>query len=618
MCSIAGYYNQNATYDEHMEYHLNILQFMNQHLKHRGPDEDGTVILDRCALAHTRLSIIDLENGNQPMQKTIAGRTFYIVYNGEIYNTGELRNDLISQGFSFDTTSDTEVLLTSFIHYGADFISRVNGIFAFAIYDVAEEALYVFRDHFGVKPLYYTFTPDGTLVFSSEIKGLFQYPDIHPVVDKQSMQEIFGLGPSKTPGLGVFKGILEVKPGHYLKSDRYGFHIFHYFRLESKPHLDDYETTIEKTSFLLQDAVRRQTVSDVPICTFLSGGIDSSIVTSICSSKLMEEGQKLNTFSFDFVDNSIYFKSNSFQPEQDRPYVDNMINYLHTNHTYLTCNIEEMYEMLFTSVISRDLPTMADVDSSLLYFCREVAKYNKVVLTGECADEVFGGYPWFYREDLLNSTTFPWMKDLSPRTALLKKDFAEHLELPCYVENLYNNLISEINVLPDESEEEKSRRRIGYINIRMFMQTLLDRMDRTSMFSGLEARVPFADYRLIQYVYNIPWKYKYKDQTEKSLLRQASKGLVPEDVLFRKKSPYPKTYHPGYEELLCKKMTEVLHEPSSPILEFLDVSKVEEFLKSPKDYGKPWYGQLMAGPQMIAYLLQINYWLKKYQIKIEL
>lgn len=618
MCSIAGYYNKNAAYDEYPDYHLPILRSMNQHQKHRGPDADGTVILNRCAMAHTRLSIIDLENGCQPMKKVIAGRTFYIAYNGEIYNTSELRNDLIRQGFTFDTTSDTEVLLTSFIHYGADYISHVNGIFAFAIYDVSEEALYIFRDHFGVKPLYYSYLPDGTLVFASEMKALFQYPAIKPVADKHSMQEIFGLGPSKTPGQGVLKDILEVKPGHYLKADRYGFHSFQYFRLESRPHPDDYKTTIEKTSFLLQDSIRRQTVSDVPICTFLSGGIDSSIVTSVCSRKLNEEGQTLNTFSFDFVDNSKYFKSNSFQPEQDRPYVDKMIEFLHTNHTYLTCEIEELYHMLFTSVISRDLPTMADVDSSLLYFCREVAKYNKVVLTGECADEVFGGYPWFYREDLLNSTTFPWMKDLTPRTALLKQDFAEFLDLPDYVEHLYNELISEINVLPDESEEEKSRRRIGYINIRMFMQTLLDRMDRTSMFSGLEARVPFADYRLIQYVYNIPWKYKYQDGVEKSLLRQASRGLVPDEVLFRKKSPYPKTYHPGYEQLLCKKMQEVLQEPSSPILEFLDTAKTEEFLKSPKDYGKPWYGQLMAGPQMIAYLLQVNYWLEKYQIKTEL
>lgn len=618
MCSIAGYYNQASTYDEHMDYHMNILHSMNQHLCHRGPDEQGTVILDKCALAHTRLSIIDLANGKQPMKKTIAGRTFYIIYNGEIYNTEELRNDLITQGFTFDTTSDTEVLLTCFIHYGADFIARVNGIFAFAIYDASEEAIFIFRDHFGVKPLYYTITSDNTLVFASEIKGLFQYPGVKPVINRQSMQEIFGLGPSKTPGCGVFKNIQEVKPGHYIRYDRYGFHTFHYFRLESKPHLDDYDTTIEKTRLLLRDAIKRQTVSDVPICTFLSGGIDSSIVSSICSSRLKEEGKQLNTFSFDFVDNSKYFQSNAFQPEQDRPYVEKMVDYLGTKHTFLICNIEDMYELLFTSVISRDLPTMADVDSSLLYFCSEVAKYNKVVLTGECADEIFGGYPWFYREELLNCTTFPWMRDLSPRTALLKREFAEYLNLPEYVEQLYNEIISEIHVLPDESEEEKSRRRIGYINIRMFMQTLLDRMDRTSMHSGLEARVPFADYRLIQYVYNIPWKYKFKNNTEKSLLREAARGLVPDSVLFRKKSPYPKTYHPGYEKLLCEKMNEILHNPSSPILQFLDQEKVQKFLESPKDYGKPWYGQLMAGPQMIAYLLQINFWLENYQIKIEL
>lgn len=618
MCSISGFYNIHGRYTESEKYFRDILSAMNIKQKHRGPDDDGILLTDACGLSHTRLSIRDIKAGIQPMTRTVADRRFTIVFNGEIYNTDELKQTLISHGYIFSTTSDTEVLLLSYIYYGPDFVEKVNGIFAFAIYDHMEQSIFLYRDPFGVKPLYYTFLPDGTLVFASERKALFCYPDITPKLDKNGLCEIFAIGPSKTPGCGVFKGINEIRPGYYLRCDRFGQSMVCYFRIKSMPHTDDYRTTIEKTAYLLKNAIKRQIVSDVPICTFLSGGIDSSIVSAVCANELKERGQVLDTYSFDFTDNARYFKSNAFQPEQDRPYVDQMVSYLGTSHHYLTCNMEDLADLLYDSVISRDQPTMADVDSSLLYFCKLVSEHNKVVLTGECADEIFGGYPWFYREDLLASDTFPWMIDLTPRKQLLNPEFADSLQIEDYVKNLYHKIISEIPVLPEESDIEKSRRRIGYINIRMFMQTLLDRMDRTSMYNGLEARVPFADIHLLQYVFNVPWEYKYRKQTEKSLLRHAAVNLVPNEILFRKKSPYPKTYNPLYETILADRLKEVIHDASSPVNQFLDKKAVMQFLTAPKDYGKPWYGQLMAGPQMMAYLLQINYWLKEYRITIEL
>ena len=589
---------------------------MNIKQKHRGPDDDGILLTDTCGLSHTRLSIRDIKAGIQPMTRTVAGRSFTIVFNGEIYNTDELKQPLISHGYSFTTTSDTEVLLLSYIYYGPDFVEKVNGIFAFAIYDHMEQSIFLYRDPFGVKPLYYTFLSDETLVFASERKALFCYPGTFPRLDKKGLCEIFAIGPSKTPGCGVFKGINEIKPGYYLRYDRFGQSTICYFRIKSMPHTDDYETTIEKTADLLKNAIKRQIISDVPICTFLSGGIDSSIVSAVCANELKERGQVLDTYSFDFTDNARYFKSNAFQPEQDRPYVDQMISYLGTSHHYLTCNMEELADLLYDSVLSRDQPTMADVDSSLLYFCKLVSEHNKVVLTGECADEIFGGYPWFYREDLLASDTFPWMIDLTPRKQLLDPEFADALQMDDYVKNLYHQIISEIPVLPEESDIEKSRRRIGYMNIRMFMQTLLDRMDRTSMYNGLEARVPFADIHLLQYVFNVPWKYKYRNQTEKSLLRHAAVNLVPNEILFRKKSPYPKTYHPAYEQMLIRRMREILNDPNSPVLPLLDRSKTEAFLAAPKELGKPWFCQLMAGPQLIAYFIQINTWMQIYHLSI--
>ena len=542
MCSIAGFYNSNRIFNTEHERYSYILNDMNKALAHRGPDAQNTVLSSHCGMAHTRLSIRDVARGEQPMKKVIGENTIYIVYNGEIYNTKELKSELLALGYTFDTTSDTEVILNCFLHFGPDFVHRLNGIFAFAIYDEHIQTIYLYRDHFGVKPLYYSVTDDGTLVFASEIKGLLYYPGIRPVIDARGLCEVFGIGPSKTPGCGVFQNIDEVKPGHFMKFSPYGMTDFTYYRITSNPHTDSYEDTVEKVRYLVKDSIERQIVSDVPVCTFLSGGIDSSIVSSVCAAKLKEQGKQLHTFSFDFKDNSIYFKSNAFQPEQDRPYVDMMVAHIGSDHTYLTCNYSDLADYLYTSVESRDMPTMADVDSSLLYFCSLVAKEYKVVLTGECADEIFGGYPWFYRDELPSADTFPWMKDLSPRLSVLSPDLRDCLDIPGYVSSLYNSLLSEINLLPGESDTEKRRRQISYLNIRMFMQTLLDRMDRTSMASGLEARVPFADPRILEYVFNVPWEFKYSEGCEKKLLRESMKDYVPHEIMYRKKSRRKRIY----------------------------------------------------------------------------
>ncbi|MGN0436325.1 MAG: asparagine synthetase B family protein, partial [Wujia sp.] len=406
-----------------------------------------------------------------------------------------------------------------------------------------------------------------------------------------------------------------VLPGEYIcYSPDYVSHV-KYYRLTSLPHTDSYEETIEKVQYLVEDAVRMQMVSDVPICTFLSGGLDSSLVSAICC-KYMPKDTPLDTYSFDYEDNDIHFKSNSFQPTQDRPYVDIMVDYLSTNHTYLSCKYDTLADLLDTSVDSRCLPTMADVDSSLLYFCGEVAKKHKVALTGECADEIFGGYPWFHKEEMINAGTFPWMSDISFRKSLLNPEFAAVLNMERYVANAYNKTISEVDILPHESDLEISRRRVSYLNIRWFMQTLLDRMDRTSMHNGLEARVPFADHRIVDYLYNIPWEYKAKNGIPKNILREAAKEFLPDSIMNRPKNPYPKTYDPAYEKILCERLKEVITDTSSSLRSYLNIPVVMKFLEQPKEYGKPWYGQLMAGPQMVAYLLQIDYWMRKYSLSL--
>lgn len=625
MCGIAGFINFKKDYLREEKHWREVLDEMNRVQKHRGPDEEGICLHRNCGMAHVRLSILDLARGTQPMTKRMGEHSCTIVYNGEIYNMPVLRRELKQEGVSFETTSDTEVILAGYMLHGAEYVKRLNGIFAFAIWDEAARRLTLFRDPVGVKPFFYTLekgmgADDYTLVFASELKGIFAYPGIEPRLDKESLQEVLGLGPAKSCGKGVFAGISELLAGHYLVCDCNGLHDECYWQLVSREHGEDYSTTVEKVSWLIEDAVKMQMLSDIPISTFLSGGVDSSLVTAICAKELHSQGKQLRTFSFDFKDNTKYFKSNDFQPSQDRPWVDKMVDYAKTEHVYLECDKEKQADYLYHAVDARDLPCMTDIESSMLYFCSQVVDYNKVTLTGECADEIFGGYPWFHKKECFEADCFPWSMDISPRNTFLKDEVEKELALEDYAKMIYEKSVAETPRLQGETAVEKRRREISWLNLKWFMVTLLDRMDRTSMYSGLEARVPFADYRIIEYVWNVPWEMKCPERNGvpvvKGLLRAAGEKYLPEEVLYRRKSPYPKTYDPGYEKLLSGRLEEVLNDASSPILPLVDKKKVLAFLSSVKDYGKPWYGQLMAGPQLIAYWLQINYWMKKWKLSV--
>jgi asparagine synthase (glutamine-hydrolysing) len=613
MCGIAGFCSFNGDYEADRGKWTDVLVGMRTALARRGSDQTGEYLGKSIGLAHTRLSIRDIDGGRQPMVRRAGGSDYAIIYNGEIYNAQELAAELRQAGWRFETRCDTETILAGYMENGPEFVKKLNGIFAFAIWDGRKNQLFLCRDRLGVKPLFYSVL-GYTLVFGSECKALFQYPGLIPRADDDSFREIFGIGPARTPGCGVFSGVGELKPGECASFFDGALKIEKYWSLEAKPHTDSYERTVETVSFLVRDAVKRQMVSDVPVCTFLSGGLDSSIVTAIAAKYMAERGQTLNTFSFDFAGNDRYFAPNSFQPTRDRPYVDKMLAVYPTRHTYLNCEETRLASLLPEAVRAKDLPGMTDVDASLMYFCSLVKKQNKVALTGECADEIFGGYPWFYREELLNADGFPWSGDFAARTCLLSDETLERLHLKEYIRARYEQSRKETPLLAGESAEENRRREITYLNQRWFMQTLLNRMDRASMYSGLEARVPFADHRIVEYLYNVPWSMKYRPGMEKALLRDACSDLLPEELLRRKKSPYPKTYDPAYEQMLTARFRRLLKDAQAPANRFINREKAERFLSAPKDYGRPWFGQLMAGPQMLAYILQINDWMMEYAL----
>lgn len=597
MCGIAGFCDFSKDFTKEQEKNETLVFNMGETLKRRGPDDDGIYVDTHVAFAHRRLAVIDPERGKQPMRIQDGNVNFVIIYNGELYNTEEIREELIKKGYSFRTTSDTEVLLVAYMEYGTKCVDYLNGIFAFAIWDSYRQSLFLCRDRFGVKPLFYTLQ-DKTLLFGSEIKALLQYPGIEAITDEYGVCELFGLGPAKSPGCGVYQGIHDLPPAHAIYMDRNGIRRYCYWHLEAKEHTETYEQTVEHTRELLLDAIKRQLVSDVPLCTLLSGGLDSSIVSAVAAKNAKEKGEVLDTFSFDYEDNSKYFEASKFQPSQDRPYVEKMVQHIGSRHHYLVCSQEALADCLYDAVVAKDLPGMADVDSSLLYFAKKIKKTHTVSLSGECADEIFGGYPWFRDKEVFDKKVFPWSKNLDYRKQVLKREVLEAIPLEEYVEVEYQKTMERTPKLKGENYASQRRREISYLNTSWFMTTLLDRKDRMTMYGGLEVRVPFSDHRLIEYLYNVPWEFKYHKEEVKGLLKDAARELLPKEVLYRKKCPYPKTYHPEYERILKKRLTEIIDCPESPLNQLINKEVIQRYIQASSEYKIPWFGQLMATPQL--------------------
>ncbi len=612
MCGITGWidWTRDLTKETH------ILQAMTSKLADRGPDAEGYWTSTHVVLGHRRLIVVDPDGGAQPMVKERGDNVYVITYNGELYNTEDIRRVLLAKGHRFVSYSDTEVLLTAYIEWGEECLSRLNGIFAFAIWDASKETLFMARDRLGVKPLFYT-QAGTSFMFSSQIKALLANPLVSSEVDIDGLAEVFCMGPARTPGFGVFKGMKDLRPGCCLTHNRAGTNMRQYWRLENRQHVDDLETTATKVTNLLQDTVERQLVSDVPVCTLLSGGLDSSTITAIASEHYKGKDEELHTWSIDYEGNDRFFQVNEYQPNTDAPWVERVSKYLGTVHHRVTLKTSQVADALVDAVRASDLPGMADIDSSLQLFCKEIKTEATVALSGESADEVFGGYPWFRNPAATSSGTFPWARKIPERAQMLAKDLRLEMEPAKYVDRRYQEALDEVPRVKGETLEEQKRRELFYLNITRFMPTLLDRKDRMSMASGLEARVPFCDHRLVEYVWNIPWEMKFCDQIEKGILRRAAAGLLPPDVLSRKKSPYPKTHNPAYLAIVKKRFREMYYDPSSPLRRLLDRGRVEEILESDAaSFGPSWFGQLMGNAQLFAYLIQVDTWMRENRVLV--
>jgi asparagine synthase (glutamine-hydrolysing) len=580
----------------------------------RGPDSGGLWSTSHVVLGHRRLAVIDLQGGAQPMVYSRGERpTVALAYNGELYNFRELRTRLANLGHEFQSGGDTEVLLHAYLEWGVDVPAHLEGMFAFAVWDEATQELLLVRDRLGIKPLYYAATHGGVL-FGSEPKALLATGRIKPSVDLDGLREMATM--VKTPGEAVFVGMRELRPGHIARVNRRGLTETRYWSLQATEHTDDLPSTIANIRQLLEDLVREHLVAEVPLGVLLSGGLDSSTTTALAQRILRGQGlPALRTFAVDFVGQTSAFKAEQiFRDTPDAPYAVEMARHAGSRHIEVVLDKAEMLTpaVQAATLAARDLPAVwGDMDTSLYLLFKAVRSHVTVALTGEGADEVFGGYAWSHLSHTVDAPTFPWMATsyLKSENSPFTPDLAKQLDLRAYVGDRYAQALGEVPRLAGEDPREARMRELSYLNLSRFLQNLLDRVDRLSMAVGLEVRVPFCDHRLVSYVFNTPWAMKTFDGREKSLLRAAAHDLLPATISQRKKAHYPAIQDLGYDDALRSRLSAMLARKTGAALELLDHAQLRALLERPST-------GLHADRSVLEFALNLNGWMETYGVQV--
>lgn len=571
MCGITGW----VSFDADLTLQGHTLDAMTETMACRGPDDRGTFVRTHVALGHRRLAVIDLVGGVQPMSVSTPAGDVALVYSGEVYNFRELRERLKALGNTFRTDSDTEVVLRGYLQWGESVVDHLEGMYAFAIWDERDQKLLLVRDRMGIKPLFFYPTKDGVL-FGSEPKAILANPLAPKVVDADGLRELFAQ--TKAPGWALWKGMHEVLPGTLVTVDVRGINQRVYWRLRAVEHTDSPEETVARVRELLTDVIDHQLISDVPQCVLLSGGLDSSAITCIAAQRLALRGEQVRSFSVDFVGQEDNFVPDEMRDTPDSPFVRDVVAHIGSAHRDVVLDSADLSDPAVrrAAVAARDIPNgFGDLDLSLYLLFKAIREHSTVALSGESADEVFAGYPWFHHEGALRANTFPWMLVIPPltlpgRTDHIEAGLRERLDIATYTADQYATAVAEVEHLEGESEADRRMRTVCHLHLTRFVRSLLDRKDRLSMAVGLEVRVPFCDHTLVEYVYNTPWSMKVADGREKSLLRQAATHVLPRSVVERVKSPYPSTQNPAYAAMLQQQVKELTADPNARVFELID------------------------------------------------
>ncbi|MFI9328411.1 asparagine synthase (glutamine-hydrolyzing) [Kitasatospora sp. NPDC052868] len=608
MCGVTGWIDWHTD----LRHQERVLREMTATLLCRGPDADGVWLSRHAAIGHRRLSVIDLDGGAQPLPDRPSGPPGTVLgYNGELYNHRELRAELEALGHAFRTRSDTEVVLRAHLQWGRDAPTRFNGIFAYALWDDRREELLLVRDHLGIKPLYWHAHPGGVL-FGSEPKAVLANPLFRAELDAEGIAELFALPAAPSTGHGLFRGLHEVRPGHLVSVTRGATRELRYWRLESAEHPDDEATTRDTVRALLADAVERQLISDVPLCTLLSGGVDSSAVTALAAAARERAGQgKISSFSVDFP-GSADRTPDAWRTTLDAPYVQAAADHIGTLHTSVLVPDDDLLDARDAVLRARDRPGWGEMDASLHLLFREVRRRSTVALSGEAADEIFGGYPYFHDPAALAAPTFPWLHGRTTPAALLRPEVAAEVRPEEYTAAAYHRSIAEVPRLAGEPAEQARIREVFHLALTRWLPPLLDRVDRVSMSVGLEVRVPFCDHRLVEYLWNVPWALKAPQGRSKGLLRDAVRDLLPPQVADRPKSGYPSTPAVRYTEVLTERARELLADPNAPVFDLVDREAVRGLLAA----GRPLPGPRTAPNPVggLDHLVQVDEWLRAYKV----
>ncbi|WP_433618063.1 asparagine synthase (glutamine-hydrolyzing) [Dactylosporangium sp. CA-139114] len=589
-CGIVGW----VAFDHDVRAHRPTLRAMTATMALRGPDGEGVWLGRHAGLGHRRLSVLDPGTGAQPMLAVRDGRVLAAVtYSGFVHSLAGPR-------------TDTEEVLRAYLRWGEDFAGHLEGMFALAVWDERRECLLLVRDRLGVKPLYYQPVPGGVL-FASEPKGIAAHPLGRLRVGLDGLREL--LAGVRTPGHAVYADLREVRPGELVRVDRDGVCARRYWRLGAAGHTDGPESTVDTVRGLVEQAVHANLHTAVPLCALLSGGLDSTVVAGLAARELQRAGaDPLRTVAVEVPGSA------------DGPPARAAAAALGTRHETVLLDAAAIADPLprAEALAALEFPTgLGDFHTSLYLMFRDIAEHSTVALSGEGADELFGGYPWCHDERARDAGTFPWLVPPylvradpdGPPTDVLDPGLSAGLDLVEYRDAAYRDALSEVDHLDDEPAQDRRMREVRHLQLTRLLPILLDRTDRMSAACGVEVRVPFCDHRLVDYVHNVPWSLHTADGREKSLLRAALPRFAPR----RRKSPYPTVSDPAYELALRAQLMHVLEDSAGPVLPLLDRARAWHLVVAP--IAPPGHD---AGRRALELVLGLDLWLRRLPVTLAL